>query len=90
MGRSVTLLPSFLYEVFMQLLTQDQRFQIANRMLDMIQTLLVKQTDAPSTPEVAIGVNMSQDDFKVDEFDKELGNHALSFLTIEGDEDGNR
>jgi hypothetical protein len=72
----------------MHLLNQDQRFQLANRLLDIVQTLMVKETAAETPPDAFFQGNIPSDDFKVDEFDKNLEDHALNFLNIEGDEDG--
>ncbi len=73
----------------MQLLSQDQRFQLANRLLDIVQTVMTKEIDHTIKPEPSFQVNMPKDDESVvEEFDRNLESHALSFLNIEGDDDG--
>ena len=74
----------------MQLLSQDQRFQIATRLLDMLQILLVKETTNQATPEPLVQGNMNQDDAKLQEYDQKLEGLAMNFINVihEGDEDG--
>ena len=74
----------------MQLLSQDQRFQIATRLLDMLQILLVKETTNQAAPEPLVQGNMNQDDAKLQEYDQKLEGLAMNFINVihEGDEDG--
>ena len=72
----------------MPLLSQDQRFLLANRLCDVLQTLLVKESQTPVTTQTVFQGNIPSDDAKVEEFDRRLEESALNFLNIEGDDNG--
>lgn len=71
------------------LLTPDQRYQLANRLLDIIQSIMIKEK-APSAPQGAtIPAKIPSDAFDSTDFDAHIEQSALSFLKInEGEDDG--